>query len=132
MTHKLMRIAGHAFGVSCVDISPDGRALLAVGCDPQGRQLIVLWDIAAVQSGGKCKYMAKHICDYNVRACKFSAFEEDNFMTCGKDSIRMYRLKGGKVHGMSVGLANGNEKVRVAPWPLKSGCTCSYSWIRLI
>lgn len=47
-----------------------------------------------------------------MRACKFSAYEEDNFVTCGKDSIRMYRLKGGRVHGMSVGLANGNDKVR--------------------
>ena len=37
--------------------------------------------------------MAKYISDYNIKAIKFSPYEEGRLMTCGKDSIRMFRLK---------------------------------------
>lgn len=39
--------------------------------------------------------LAKHISDYNIKAVKFSPYEEGRLMTCGKDSVRMYRLKVG-------------------------------------
>ena len=37
--------------------------------------------------------LAKYISDYNIKAIKFSPYEEGRLMTCGKDSIRMFRLK---------------------------------------
>ena len=33
--------------------------------------------------------------EYNVKAIRFSPYEEGRLMTCGKNSIRMFRLKVG-------------------------------------
>ena len=41
----------------------------------------------------QAQVVAKHISDYNIKAIKFSPYEEGRLMTCGKDSVRMFRLK---------------------------------------
>ena len=41
----------------------------------------------------QAQVLAKYISDYNIKAIKFSPYEEGRLMTCGKDSIRMFRLK---------------------------------------
>lgn len=46
----------------------------------------------------QAKVVAKHISDYNIKAVKFSPYEEGRLMTCGKDSVRMYRLKVSQLH----------------------------------
>lgn len=46
----LTLLAAHASGVSCVDISPDVRALAAVGLDAQARQTIALWNISEMRN----------------------------------------------------------------------------------
>ena len=80
------------------------RALLAVGFDGHGKQLIVVWDISGLRSGHRAEVVVKHATDYHVRRAKFSPFEEDRLMTCGRDSIRIYRLKNGQLRGCSVNL----------------------------
>lgn len=37
----------------CLDISSDGRALLAVGQDAHAKQLMAVWDISALKKGHK-------------------------------------------------------------------------------
>ena len=39
--------------------------------------------------------VARHVTEHNVKAIRFSPYEEGNLMTCGKNSIRMFRLKVG-------------------------------------
>ena len=41
----------------------------------------------------QAQVVAKYISDYNIKAIKFSPYEEGRLMTCGKDSVRMFRLK---------------------------------------
>lgn len=41
----------------------------------------------------QAQVLAQYISDYNIKAIKFSPYEEGRLMTCGKDSIRMFRLK---------------------------------------
>ena len=41
----------------------------------------------------QAQILARYISDYNIKAIKFSPYEEGRLMTCGKDSIRMFRLK---------------------------------------
>ena len=36
-----------------MSVSPDGRALVAVGLDAQSRQMVVVWDISALRTGGR-------------------------------------------------------------------------------
>lgn len=93
---------GHAGGINCLDVSADGRFLVAVGLNNQSKQLVILWSIAGLFDGHKAQVLAKYISDYNIKAIKFSPYEEGRLMTCGKDSIRMFRLKLGHLRGMSV------------------------------
>ncbi len=51
-------LSGHTSGLSCVDISPDVRAVAAVGLDAQARQTVALWNIAELRSAGKVRYSA--------------------------------------------------------------------------
>lgn len=41
----------------------------------------------------QAQVLAKYISDYNIKAIKFSPYEEGRLMTCGKDSVRMFRIK---------------------------------------
>ncbi len=50
----------------------------------------------------QARLLLKQTTDYNIKVARFSAFEEDHFMTAGRDSIRCYRLKQGGLRGMSV------------------------------
>ena len=54
----------------------------------------------------------KHVTDYNIRCIRFSAYEEDQLVSCGRDSVRFYRLKAGQLRGVSVRLGTPDRKVR--------------------
>ncbi len=46
-------VAGHASGLTALDVSQDGRALVGVGLDSSARQMMVLWDISQLRYGGR-------------------------------------------------------------------------------
>lgn len=48
-----MLCAAHASNLAALDVSADGRALVACGADNLARQTIALWDIQDVRSTGK-------------------------------------------------------------------------------
>ena len=95
-------LCGHASGMSCVDLSGDGRALLAVGLDTHNKQQITLWDISDVRATRRAQVLLKNTTEYNIKRAKFSPYEPDKFMTVGKDSVRLYRIKNGALRGLSI------------------------------
>jgi WD repeat-containing protein 90 len=86
----------------CVDVSGDGRALLAVGLDCHSKQQITLWDISDVKTTRRASVLLKSTTEYNIKRAKFSPYEPDKFMTAGRDSIRLYRIKNGTLRGLSI------------------------------
>lgn len=88
--------------MTCVDISGDGCALLAVGLDGHGRQQVALWDISDVFSARRAPVLLKSTTDYNVKRARFSPYESNRFVTVGRDSIRLYRVKNGQLRGLSI------------------------------
>ena len=91
-------IAGHAGGTVCLDLSPDGNLLATAGMDAQGRQDLVYWDVSACWaagnsggSGGRPREVARLCSDYNVQAVRFVPYDPERVVTCGKNSIRVYR-----------------------------------------
>ena len=56
--------------------------------------------------------VTRHPTEYNVKCLRFSLFEEDRLVTCGRDSVRVYRLKNGQLRGTSVRLGAPNRRVR--------------------
>ena len=57
--------------------------------------------------------VARHTTEYNIKAVRFSEFEEDQVVTCGRDSVRVYRLKDQQLRGVSVRLGPPDRKVRI-------------------
>ena len=53
LTAQCCCLAGHAGGINCLDISPDGRSLVAVGLNSYSKQLVILWSIAGLCDGHK-------------------------------------------------------------------------------
>ena len=109
----LFMLNAHSHGITSMDLSADGKALAVVGLDSYGKQVIAIWDVSEVQTSEKATLILKQRTEYDINCLKFSAFEEDHLMTCGVDSIRMYRLRNGKLHGLSVQLGNEIQGNRI-------------------
>ena len=103
---QVATLYAHASGLRSLDVSPCGRAVVAAGTDTSGRQMIAVWDIGRVMRGGFAPMTLRHRTDYHVNCVKFSPFEEDHLVTCGKNSIRTYRLRKGQLRGCSVDLGD--------------------------
>ncbi|MEW5311102.1 MAG: hypothetical protein WDW38_002844 [Sanguina aurantia] len=101
----------HASGLTCLDLSPDCRALVAVGLDHTARQTMVLWDISAARETGKVPVVVRHPTEFNIKCVRFSEYAQDQLVTCGRDSIRMYRLKAGQLRGVSVRMTSPDKRV---------------------
>ena len=97
-------LTAHDSNMTCMDISADGKYMGAVGLDAKGRQVIALWDISDVLRGQKARLVTKQISNYNIVCLKFSPFEEGKLISCGRDSIRFYRLKDNQLRGCSIQL----------------------------
>ena len=46
-------VAGHSGVINCLDVSPDGSFLVAVGLNNHSKQLVILWSIAGLVDGHK-------------------------------------------------------------------------------
>jgi WD repeat-containing protein 90 len=114
----LTMLCAHASGMVCVDVSGDGRALLAVGLDSHGRQQIVLWDISEVKKTRRARVLVKSTTDYNVKRAKISPYEANKFVTVGRDSIRLYRIKNGVLKGLSIQVINRRADLFGQAWDL--------------
>lgn len=94
-------VCGHqGGGLVCLDISPDSKAMAAVGADSQGRQTIALWDISRLghpqgrehphDMGRAPPLVLRQSTEYNVRSLRFSPYEDDRLMTCGKVTVAIF------------------------------------------
>ena len=95
-----------ASSIRSLDVSPDGQAVAVAGTDTRGRQLIAAWDVRLARVGGAATATLRHNADYHARCVRFSPFEDDVLFACGRNSVRAYRLRKGKLRGQSVHLGD--------------------------
>jgi len=70
---------GHAGGINCLDLSPDGRFLVAVGLNSHSKQLIILWNVTGLIDGQKVTQHRRLLPDSSL------AFLSDNLLYCIQD-----------------------------------------------
>ncbi|KAK9836721.1 hypothetical protein WJX74_006638 [Apatococcus lobatus] len=116
----LCLLNGHVGG-SKVDIAADGNKLAAVGRDSQRRQTIVVWDISGALTGRMACVIARHTTDYHASCIRFCPFEPGRLITCGRSSIRIYRLKDGVLRGLSIQLGRSRLCLPGQLWPKNAG-----------
>jgi hypothetical protein len=52
----------------------------------------------------QAQLLVSQVSHHNIRVLRFSLFEQDTFLSAGRDSVRTYRLKGGSLRAISVKL----------------------------
>ena len=57
---------GHAGGINCLDLSPDGRFLVAVGLNSHSKQLVILWNVTGLVDGQKVTQHRRSLLDSSL------------------------------------------------------------------
>jgi len=80
--------------VHAAAFDPLAKYIAVAGTDLQGRQQLRVWDVARIVSGGNTSLLARQLSpDWDIDCLKFSPFEEMQLVSCGKNSIRFWRVK---------------------------------------
>lgn len=95
-------IAAHPGGITCLEMSDDGRLLAAVGKDEHNRAQIVVWVLQLGNTSEKAKLMAKQTSEFDIKQIQFSPFDYLQLVTCGRENIRFWRIKNGHLPGRPV------------------------------
>ncbi|KAF0688280.1 Aste57867_20150 [Aphanomyces stellatus] len=97
--HCVATINAHAGGVLTLAFNPSGQMLSGVGKDAKQRVQLLVWDISTTSPPASKlpppTLVAKQLCDVAISKLKFSPHEPDRLVSCGRESIRFWRIKAG-------------------------------------
>ena len=86
--------------IATIEFSPDDQRFVVVSRGPRAPAVASIWDISAPTP----IFAGKYIMEVNVRAFRFSPLGPQQFVTCGHENIRFWRVKGRTLHSAPVAL----------------------------
>ena len=99
-----------AFGklntLKAVDVSHDCKYVVTAGTDIKARETIIVWDITGITSGKPAEIKAKQVSNFHINTIKFSPIDSERLMSCGKESIRSWRINKDHLSGKAVVLSH--------------------------
>ncbi|XP_054442774.1 WD repeat-containing protein 90 [Pteronotus mesoamericanus] len=118
--------------VCSLSFSDSGALLCCVGKDHHGKTMVVAWSTDQVGRGGEAVILAKVSTDVDIHAFEISFFNETRMASCGRGSVRLWRLRGGALRSCPVDLGEHHalEFTGLAFGQAQDGCTlyvCSRS-----
>ncbi|XP_061065493.1 WD repeat-containing protein 90 isoform X2 [Eubalaena glacialis] len=90
--------------VCSLSFSDSGEVLCGVGKDRHGRMTVVVWGTAQVGRGGEAIILTKVHSDVDIQAFEVAFFDETRMASCGRGSVRLWRLRGGGLRSCPVDL----------------------------
>nr|XP_019611822.1 PREDICTED: WD repeat-containing protein 90 isoform X4 [Rhinolophus sinicus] len=90
--------------ISSLSFSSSGALLCGVGKDPHGRTMVVAWGTDQVGHGGQAVVLAKAHTDVDIQAFEVASFDETRMVSCGRGSVRLWRLRSGGLRSCPVDL----------------------------
>ncbi|XP_033696468.1 WD repeat-containing protein 90 isoform X12 [Tursiops truncatus] len=90
--------------VCSLSFSDSGEVLCGVGKDRHGRMTVVVWGTAQVGRGGEAVILTKVHSDVDIQAFEVAFFDETRMASCGRGSVRLWRLRGGGLRSCPVDL----------------------------
>ncbi|KAM9096361.1 WD repeat-containing protein 90 isoform X1 [Sarcophilus harrisii] len=87
-----------------LSFSYSGTVLCGVGKDRHGKTMLVVWNTASVSHGGEVTVLAKAHTDVDIQALKIAFFDDTRMVSCGRDNIRLWRIRGGTLRSCPVNL----------------------------
>ncbi len=85
-----------------VSFSQNGDLLCSVGRDERSREIMVVWDLTQKDKQQRPTLLAKQTSEFNILCAKFSPYEGDKIVCCGRENIRFLRIKKGFLPGCAV------------------------------
>ncbi|XP_036890386.1 WD repeat-containing protein 90 isoform X1 [Sturnira hondurensis] len=90
--------------VCSLSFSDSGALLCCVGKDRHGKMMVVAWGTDQVGRGGEAVVLAKVNTDVDIQAFEIAFFNETRMASCGRGSVRLWRLRGGALRSCPVDL----------------------------
>lgn len=85
--------------ISSLSLSKDSRILCTVGIESYNKELIILWDISDIDN---IKVQIRQSSHFSINQIKFSPFEQNVLVSCGKENIKFWRIKNDHLGGKAV------------------------------
>ncbi|GAB1300736.1 WD repeat-containing protein 90 [Apodemus speciosus] len=90
--------------ICSLSFSGSGALLCGVGKDRHGRTVVVAWGTGQVGLGGEVVVLAKVHTDFDIQTFRIAFFDETRMASCGRGSVRLWRLRGGVLRSCAVDL----------------------------
>uniref|UniRef100_A0A3Q3IDR4 WD repeat domain 90 n=1 Tax=Monopterus albus TaxID=43700 RepID=A0A3Q3IDR4_MONAL len=94
----------HAHSLSSLSFSHGGAVLCGVGKDRRNKTLVVVWNTLNVSKGGEVTILAKAHTDVDIHTLKIAFFDDTRMVSCGRDNIRLWRVRNGTLRSCPVNL----------------------------
>ncbi|XP_009077103.1 PREDICTED: WD repeat-containing protein 90, partial [Acanthisitta chloris] len=94
----------HTHSLWALSLSHSGAVLCGVGKDGHGKTILVVWNTAQVTCGGQVTMLAKAHTDVDIQALKIASFDDTRMVSCGRDSVRLWRVRSGALRSCPVSL----------------------------
>ncbi|KAI1896220.1 hypothetical protein AGOR_G00092560 [Albula goreensis] len=94
----------HAHSLSSLSFSYSGGVLCGVGKDNYSKTLVVVWNTRRVMKGREVVILAKAHTDVDVHTMKIAFFDDTRMVSCGRDNIRLWRVRSGTLRSCPVNL----------------------------
>ncbi|XP_064594375.1 WD repeat-containing protein 90-like isoform X2 [Liolophura sinensis] len=93
----------HSLHALCFSLS--GNVLCGVGKDGHSKNMIVLWNTSKVSKTREITVISKAHTDVDIQCMKIAPFDETRLVSCGRDNVRLWRVKDGCLRSGPVHLA---------------------------
>ncbi|KFZ61612.1 WD repeat-containing protein 90, partial [Podiceps cristatus] len=94
----------HVRSLSSLSFSYSGAILCGVGKDGHSKTMVVVWNAAQVTCGGEVAMLAKAHTDVDIQALKIAFFDDTRMVSCGRDNVRLWRVRSGALRSCPVSL----------------------------
>ncbi|CAJ1080870.1 WD repeat-containing protein 90 isoform X1 [Xyrichtys novacula] len=94
----------HFHSFSSLSFSHSGGLLCGAGKDRHWKTMVVVWNTVNISKGGEVTILAKANTDVDIHTIKVAYFDETRMVSCGRDSIRLWRVRNGTLRSCPVNL----------------------------
>ncbi|BFZ03507.1 hypothetical protein BsWGS_06545 [Bradybaena similaris] len=98
----------HVHSLSCLSFSSKGLLLCGVGKDGHGKNMVVIWNTSRVMKHKEMSVMAKAHTDVDISRILIAPFDDTKMVSCGKDNVRLWRIKEGALRSAPFNLGEYN------------------------
>ncbi|KAK2959309.1 hypothetical protein BLNAU_5618 [Blattamonas nauphoetae] len=90
--------------VFSLSISDDGESLVIAGKDKTGKTQLLFYSLSDLHSTGEVRLVTKQHTQFDVHKLKFCPGSSDRFISLGRGSVRLWRLKTGTLRSVNVNM----------------------------